>query len=122
MSDYRIEILIKDASREEAGLTHDKIEDLVHEIDSHIWGGQFGDGKKECGPLIEIEIEKCQLVGVKDGREVDLGDIPLSPEMKAREIARQYGNPDDEDDYPAGVALGAMQDLIKWMKEQGRLK
>ncbi|MFK3741009.1 hypothetical protein [Massilia sp. TN1-12] len=120
MSDYRFEVTIKDATRAEAGLTHDKIEDLVHEIDAHIWGGQFGEGKKECGALVEIE--KMQLVGVKEGREVDLGDIPLSPEMKMREIARQYGDPDNEDNLEASTALYCMQELITWMKAQGKLK
>jgi hypothetical protein len=70
-----------------------------------------------------VQIETCQVLGDKGGRLTDLGDIPLPPESKAKEILRGYGmgDPDDEDS-DASLALGAMYDLIAWLKQQGRLK
>jgi len=113
---YRFEVEITGAPRATADDTRDETAGAIEDfIESHRPAGAISVGEL-------VEIETMQLIGIKEGREVDLGDMPLSPEMKMREIARQYGNPDDEDDYPAGVAIGAMQDLITWMKQQGKLK
>jgi hypothetical protein len=60
-------------------------------------------------------IETMELVGVKGGKEIPLGEAPLSPELKAREICRQYGeDPDDED----SLIMGALMELINWQNKQ----
>ena len=67
-----------------------------------------------CGPMKEVEM--VQLVGIKDGREHDLGDVPITPAMKARDIAREYGNLEDEDSEGSQI-LYCMEQLLNWMKE-----
>jgi hypothetical protein len=54
-----------------------------------------------------------------DGAEVNLGEMPISLELKARELLRSYGFPnyDDEDSLDA-CALWAMQDLVALMRER----
>ena len=117
MKDYRIEVLIKNANHELAQQTY---EPLVKWAD--IINAQTAPSKVKVEIGQPVEIETCQLVGIKDGRQVDLGDIPVTPELKAREIARQYGDPDNEDNLEASTALYCMQELITWMREQGKLK
>lgn len=69
------------------------------------------------------EIETCEAIGTRpDGTSEIIGAIPLPPEMKAREIVRSYFSGSIDDDMSeASLALGAMEELINWLKEQGRL-
>jgi hypothetical protein len=60
-------------------------------------------------------IETMQLIGVKGGKEEDLGEAPLSNELKAREICRQYGEDPDDDD---SMIMGALMELINWQNTQ----
>jgi|GEM_PF-3515103 len=70
------------------------------------------------------EIETCDAVGIKtDGTEVHLGPIPLPATMKIKEIARSmWGGDPDDDMSEAALGVGAMEELMNWLKEQGRLK
>lgn len=63
----------------------------------------------------------CTIVGVKrDGTEVTLGQGPVSPISKARDILRSYGfeRLDDEDSQDS-YALVAVQELVSWMVKVG---
>lgn len=63
--------------------------------------------------------ETMTLVGVKDGVETVLGEVPLSPQMKAREIVRSYFSDNiDDDGSEASYAYYAMLDLINWMEKR----
>jgi len=118
MSEYRIEVRLKNADAESAQQTHEPLVKWGDIINAQTAADKI---KVAVGPLVEIET--CQLYGVKDGRQVDLGDIPLTPELKAREIVRQYGLGDPDDEWSeASTMLGAMQEMINWLKQQGRLK
>lgn len=63
--------------------------------------------------------EMMDLYGKKaDGTEEFLGHVPMSPEMKIPDLVRSYGfNPDDLDE--GSMVVGAMEDLIAWLKKQG---
>lgn len=68
---------------------------------------------------LDIKEETMTLVGVKDGVETVLGEVPLSPQMKAREIVRGYFSDDiNEDGTEASYAYYAMLDLINWMENR----
>jgi hypothetical protein len=117
MKKFRIEVTVAAEDIGRANAVHRQIDDRGTAINANL---DIAAGV-EVGPLVEIET--CQLVGIRDGREVDLGDIPLTPELKAREIVRSYGLGDPDDEWSeASMMLGAMQELLNWMKQQGKLK
>lgn len=68
-----------------------------------------------------MTIETMEVYGKgADGNEAFLGTFPVTPEMKAKEIVRGYGlDPDSDLDYEGGCMLGALYDMIAWMKAQG---
>ena len=68
-----------------------------------------------------MAIETMEVYGKdKGGNEVFLGTYPMSPEMKAKEIVRNCGlDPDAVFDSEADAMLGALYDMIAWMKYQG---
>lgn len=68
------------------------------------------------------ELETCKVIGVRaDGTEVDLGERPLPPKMKARDIVRSYFGEIDEDEGNDGaMALWACNELVDWMAKQAQ--
>ncbi|MES2942947.1 MAG: hypothetical protein V4772_08785 [Pseudomonadota bacterium] len=69
--------------------------------------------------VLPVAVETCRLVGVKNGIEVDLGDIPIPDMMKAKDIIRSYFTGDFEDDYSdAAMAIGCFEEFFVWKKEQ----
>jgi hypothetical protein len=69
--------------------------------------------------LGDVAEETMTIVGVKDGVETVLGEVPLSPQLKAKEIVRGYFSDDvEEDGTEASFAYYAMLDLIKWMEKR----
>jgi hypothetical protein len=62
----------------------------------------------------------CELLGVKDGRHVSLGQTLISPISKARDCLKNYGLCDFEDEMSeASLALAATEDLVAWMVRMG---
>jgi len=92
-----------------------------------VWAGKYAGSAKDSSfdEWVSLEAaETCQAIGIKhDGTMEVIGAIPLPHGMKIREIARSYfgGDPDD-DMSEAYLAVGAMEEFVNWLKEQGRLK
>lgn len=56
-----------------------------------------------------------ELVGVKDGKETSLGQVAMPPTMKARELLREQGFTDIDDDMSHDAcALWACESLIEY--------
>lgn len=56
-----------------------------------------------------------ELVGVKDGKETSLGQVSMPPTMKARELLREQGFTDIDDDMSHDAcALWACESLIEY--------
>lgn len=77
--------------------------------------------QKELMPVLLDSQDLCTIVGVKpDGTEVILGQGPLPPASKAREILRNYGFENFNcEDSEASFAMAAIEDLIVWMIKVG---
>lgn len=63
----------------------------------------------------------CTLMGVRpDGTRADLGQIPLPPRMKLKEIMSQYfpGEAEDENSDLA-MAIAAGMEFLDWLRGQG---
>jgi len=71
-------------------------------------------------PMIEKlhQVEIMQVYGTKNGIQVYLGDIPLDPEMKIKEIVRQYF----DNEFDVELAEIACEEFYEWLKQQNRLK
>lgn len=67
---------------------------------------------------IDMTLPLIELRGIKDGVEVSLGMVAMPPSMKAREILREYGFNDFEDDTSQdALALWAMESLIDYCQK-----
>lgn len=64
------------------------------------------------------KIETMQVYGTKNGIQVYLGDVPLDPEMKIKEIVRQYF----DNEFDVELAEIACEEFYEWLKQQNRLK
>ena len=67
------------------------------------------------------DAETVDLIGVRDdGTHVNLGKISMPPRMKAREIARSYFGPfEDDDASDAEMCFGALETFLDWLVKQG---
>ncbi len=65
--------------------------------------------------------DEVNVLGVKaDGSSVLIGTAPMSPRMKAAEIAREYfGGFTEDDGSDADSCFWALVHLIDWMEQQG---
>lgn len=56
----------------------------------------------------------------KEGIQVHLGEAPMPPRMKARDLAIEiFGYFSDDDGSDADMCFCAMEQLIDWMLKQG---
>lgn len=71
-------------------------------------------------PMIEKlqPVETMQVYGTKNGIQVYLGDVPIDPEMKIKEIVRQYF----DNEFDVELAEIACGEFYEWLKQQNRLK
>lgn len=53
-----------------------------------------------------------------DGIQMYLGEAPLNPDMKIKEIARQYF----DNDFDVELAEIVCEEFYEWLKTQNRLK
>ena len=65
-----------------------------------------------------MTIETMQVYGTKDGIQVYIGEAPLDPMMKVKEIVRQYF----DNDMDAELAEIVCEEFYEWLKTQNRLK
>lgn len=62
-----------------------------------------------------LVLPKVELVGMKDGKETSLGEVPMPPTMKARELLREQGFTDLDDEMSHDAcALWACESLIEY--------
>lgn len=62
-----------------------------------------------------VELPTVELIGVKDGVETSIGQVPMPPTMKARELLRDVGFTGlDDDDGDGAYAMGACEQLIEY--------
>lgn len=71
-------------------------------------------------PMIEVmrPVETMQVYGTKEGIQVYLGDMPLDPIMKIKEIVHQYF----DNDFDAELAEIVCEEFYEWLKNQNALK
>ena len=63
--------------------------------------------------------ETVTLVGVKNGVETVLGEVPMPPNMKARELVREmFGAWEPDDGSDPDLAMAVCEQLIEWMGKQ----
>lgn len=62
--------------------------------------------------------ETMQVYGMKDGVQVYLGEAPLDPSMKIKEIVRQYF----DDDMDAELAEIVCEEFYEWLMNQNTKK
>lgn len=63
--------------------------------------------------------ETMQVYGTNaDGIQVYLDEAPLSPDMKIKEIARQYF----DNDFDVELAEIVCEEFYEWLKTQNKLK
>lgn len=82
---------------------------------------QSADLMEQAATALESDalIETCQLIGIKDGKEVSLGNIAIPPQMKARELASDmFGRFTDDDGSEAEMCFWALQQYIEWSTKQ----
>jgi hypothetical protein len=72
-------------------------------------------------PTALDEADLCEIFGKRpDGTRELLGKGVMPPAMKARELLRDYGFDDpDNEDSESGYAMAAIEDLLKWMLKVG---
>ena len=128
-----LEPFVKDAARIDPGWSSDRRRNSLTQ-DKPLTVGHFREAQKVCAAIEQALAQQEQpaqepaetvtLVGIKDGIETVLGTVSTPPEMKAREIIRNYGwNPDDQDDFGEGeTAMCIINDLLAWMRRQGAPK
>lgn len=62
-----------------------------------------------------LPLPAVELVGVKDGKETILGEVPMPPTMKARELLREQGFTDLDDEMSHDAcALWACESLVAY--------
>ena len=68
-------------------------------------------------------MEKVDLLGIRaDGSSAVIGQVPMPPKMKMREIVENFiGRPSDDpdDDSPENTCMWALEAFHAWMLEQG---
>ncbi|WP_315127019.1 hypothetical protein [Comamonas antarctica] len=70
---------------------------------------------RECLQQSAEPLPTVELVGIKDGVETSLSPITMPPSMKARELLREYGFGDFQDDMSQdSCAMAAMESLIEY--------
>jgi len=64
-----------------------------------------------------MEKDTVKLVGIKNGVETELGEVPMPPRMKARELAReQFGGDPLDDCSDAALCYYALEQIIEYME------
>lgn len=68
------------------------------------------------------ESDLVQIIGIKNGVETLLGQAPMPPKMKARDLVREtFGHFDDADGSDAELCFGVCEQLIDHMAKSGFL-
>jgi len=68
------------------------------------------------------ESDLVQIIGIKNGVETLLGQAPMPPKMKARNLVREtFGHFDDADGSDAELCFGVCEQLIDHMAKSGFL-